>query len=98
MACSVYGAQYLLEALFAAGRDKYAVELMAARTGRSWWHMIESGSTMTWEAWDAQAKNNLTWNHAWGAAPANILSRYVLGVRPVEPGYKKLRLLDRICG
>jgi len=89
MACSVYGAQYLLESLFAAGRDNYAVELMAARTGRSWWHMIESGSTMTWEAWDAQAKNNLTWNHAWGAAPANILSRYVLGVRPVEPGYKK---------
>jgi hypothetical protein len=89
MACSVYGAQYLLEALFAAGRDKYAVDLMAARTGRSWWHMIESGSTMTWEAWDVQSKNNLTWNHAWGAAPANILSRYVLGVRPVEPGYKK---------
>ena len=89
MACSVYGAQYLLEALFVAGRDDTAVKLMAARTQRSWWHMIESGSTMTWEAWDLRAKNNLTWNHAWGAAPANILSRYVLGVRPVEPGYKK---------
>ena len=52
--------------------------------------MIESGSTMTWEAWDAQFKKNLTWNHAWGAAPANILSRYVLGVRPLEPGYRKI--------
>lgn len=95
MACSVYGAQYLLEALFAAGRDDTAVKLMAARTQRSWWHMIESGSTMTWEAWDVQFKNNLTWNHAWGAAPANILSRYVLGVRPVEPGYKKLLIAPR---
>lgn len=90
MACSVYGAQYLLEALFAAGRDKYAVGLMAARTDRSWWHMIESGSTMTWEAWDAKFKKNLTWNHAWGAAPANILSRFVLGVRPLAPGFSKL--------
>ena len=89
MACSVYGAQYLLEALFAAGRDEYAVRLMAAKTTRSWWHMIESGSTTTWEAWDPQFKKNLTWNHAWGAAPANILSRFVLGVRPVEPGYSK---------
>lgn len=90
MACSVYGAQYLLEALFASGRDRCAVELMTARTKRSWWHMIESGSTMTWEAWDAEFKKNLTWNHAWGAVPANILSRYVLGVRPLAPGYTKL--------
>lgn len=92
MACSVYGAQYLLEALFAAGRDDYAVKLMAARTQRSWWHMIESGSTMTWEAWDVEFKNNLTWNHAWGAAPANILSRFVLGVRPAAPGYRAMLL------
>jgi len=90
MACSVYGAQYLLEALFAAGKDRYAVELMAAKTKRSWWHMIESGSTMTLEAWDAEFKKNLTWNHAWGAVPANILTRYVLGVRPLAPGYTKL--------
>src|SRR5438093_9607275 len=45
MACSVYGAQYLLEALFGVGRDDYAVQLMTARTERSWWHMIELGST-----------------------------------------------------
>ena len=63
---------------------------MSAKTQRSWWHMIESGSTITWEAWDQKFKGNLTWNHAWGSAPANIISRFVLGVRPVEPGYSKL--------
>ena len=98
MACSVYGAQYLLEALFAVGKDQYAVELMAARTKRSWWHMIDSGSTMTWEAWDAEFKKNLTWNHAWGAAPANILSRFVLGVRPLAPGYTKLLIAPQPGG
>lgn len=96
MACSVYGAQYLLEALFATGRDDYAVRLMTAKTTRSWWHMIESGSTMTWEAWDPQFKKNLTWNHAWGAAPANIISRFVLGVRPIEPGYTKLLIAPQL--
>ncbi|MEO8617557.1 MAG: alpha-L-rhamnosidase C-terminal domain-containing protein [Luteolibacter sp.] len=90
MACSVYGAQYLMEALFAAGKGDYAVQLMVAKTKRSWWHMIELGSTMTLEAWDPEYKTNLTWNHAWGAAPANIISRFVLGVRPLEPGYKKI--------
>jgi alpha-L-rhamnosidase len=96
MACSVYGAQYLLEALFKAGRDDYAVQLMTAKTKRSWWHMIELGSTMTLEAWDAAFKPNLTWNHAWGSAPANIISRYVLGVRPLEPGYKRILIAPQV--
>ncbi len=90
MACSVYGAQYLLEGLFKAGRDGYAVQLMASKSDRSWGHMLDLGSTMTLEAWDPKYKNNLTWNHAWGAAPANILSRFVLGVRPLEPGSSKI--------
>lgn len=90
MACSVYGAQYLLEALYLSGKDNYAMELMTSKGDRGWWHMIELGSTMTLEAWDAKYKGNLTWNHAWGAAPANIITRFVLGVRPLEPGYRKI--------
>jgi alpha-L-rhamnosidase len=90
MACSVYGAQYLLEALFLSGRHEAALRLLTARGERSWWHMIELGSTATMEAWDAKFKGNLTWNHAWGAAPANIIARYVLGVRPLAPGYAKI--------
>jgi len=95
MACSVYGAQYLLEGLFRAGKDQHAVELMSARTERSWWHMTQQGSTMTLEAWNEKAKSNLTWNHAWGAAPGNILPRFVLGVRPIEPGYAKILIAPR---
>ena len=90
MACSVYGAQYLLEALFQSGRADDAVKLMTGKGERGWWHMIDLGSTMTLEAWDLQFKGNLTWNHAWGSAPANIISRFVLGVRPLEPGYRKI--------
>jgi len=60
--------------------------------------MIESGSTMTWEAWDAQFKKNLTWNHAWGAVPANILARFVLGVRPAAPGYSKITIAPQPGG
>ena len=90
MSCSVYGAQYLLEALMATGSDADAISIMTSEGPRSWRHMIASGSTMTWEAWDSSVKPNLTWNHAWGAAPANIISRYVLGIRPLEPGFAKI--------
>jgi hypothetical protein len=90
MACSVYGAQYLLEALYLSGEDQYALDLMTARHDRSWWNMIQLGSTITLEAWDLKYKNNLDWNHAWGAAPANIIPRFLLGVRPMEPGFAKV--------
>jgi hypothetical protein len=54
MACSVYGAQFLLE------------------------------------AWDDKYKPNQDWNHAWGAAPGNIIPRYLMGIRPMTPGFEKI--------
>ncbi|OVE77540.1 hypothetical protein BVX99_02320 [bacterium F16] len=90
MACSVYGAQHLLDALYLNNEADHALNLMAATHDRSWWNMIQAGSTMTLEAWDINYKKNLDWNHAWGAAPANIIPRYVVGVRPLEPGFKRV--------
>lgn len=37
-------------------------------------------------------KPNQDWNHAWGAAPANLLPRFVLGVEAAEPGWKSARI------
>ncbi len=88
MACSVYGAQYLLEALYKAGEEQYALELMTATNDRSWYNMINIGSTITLEAWDLKYKSNTDWNHAWGAAPANIIPRYLWGITPENPGYE----------
>lgn len=90
MACSVYGAQHLLDGLYLAGEADAALKLMTATHDRSWHHMIEAGATMTWEAWDWKYKNNLDWNHAWGAAPANIIMRRLAGVRPAEAGFKEV--------
>lgn len=92
MACSVYGAQYLLEALYACGEDEYALGLLTSTDLRSWANMLRLGSTVALEAWDMQYKPNLDWNHAWGAAPANIVPRFILGVRPLEPGWGRLQI------
>lgn len=89
MACSVYAAQYLLEALFEHGAADAAFALITAPGDRSWRHMVDSGTTITWEAWDQRYKPNQDWNHAWGAAPANLLPRYVLGARPLTPGWER---------
>lgn len=90
MACSVYGSQYLLEGLYREGESEYAMSLITATHDRSWYNMIRSGSTIAMEAWDMKYKPNSDWNHAWGAAPANIIPGYMWGIMPAEPGFAKV--------
>ena len=98
MACSVYGAQFLLDALYNVGEDEYALSLMNSTGLRSWYNMIRMGSTITTEAWDNVYKPNLDWNHAWGAVPSNIIVRRLMGVEPLEPGFSKIRIAPQPGG
>lgn len=90
MPCSVYGAQYLMEALFSSGDTDTALDLMTTNGPRSWMNMINFGSTITAEAWSASDKPNLDWNHAWGAAPGNLIPRFILGLQPLTPGFGQI--------
>lgn len=92
MACSPYFAQYLLDGLFEAGRADAAIALMTASGERSWLGMMDFGATITMEAWSVRIKPNLDMNHAWGAAPINVISRHLLGVTPLEPGFGKISI------
>ncbi|WDI41048.1 family 78 glycoside hydrolase catalytic domain [Bremerella sp. P1] len=92
MKCSVYAAQYFLDGLFSSGCDDKAIALILADGDRSWKHMVNSGTTITWEAWDMKYKPNQDWNHAWGAAPANLLPRFVLGAQPASPGWTTAKI------
>lgn len=92
MRCSPYAAQYFMDALFDQGSGRKAIELMLADGDRSWKHMLNSGTTISWEAWDLRYKPNQDWNHAWGAAPANLLPRFVLGAQPLAPGWTTARI------
>ncbi|XHR31030.1 MAG: alpha-L-rhamnosidase C-terminal domain-containing protein [Chthoniobacteraceae bacterium] len=95
MACSVYGAQFFLEALFDNGRADRALALMTAAGDRSWSHMLDQGTTLTYEAWDGRYKPNQDWNHAWGAAPANLIPRKLMGIEPLEPGFAKVLIAPK---
>ena len=98
LACSVYFAQYLLEAFCAAGRADIAVRLMASSGDRSWKGMIDFGSTITMEAWNMKAKPNQDLNHAWGSAPLNVISRCILGVTPLKPGFDVISIAPQPGG
>lgn len=92
MACSVYGSQFLMDAIYNAHEAEYGLQLLSSTKERSWYNMIRVGSTITMEAWDNKYKPNQDWNHAWGAVPANVIPRKLMGIEPIEPGYRKIRI------
>lgn len=85
MACSVYAAQFLMDGLYDAAEADYALHLLTKDDLRSWRNMLRAGATITFEAWDNSFKPNQDWNHAWGAAPADIIPMRLVGVRPAAP-------------
>jgi len=92
MACSVYGSQFLMDAVYDGHNSDYGLLLLSSTDERSWYNMIRVGSTISLEAWDNKYKPNQDWNHAWGAAPANIIPRKLMGIEPLEPGFRKIRI------
>jgi alpha-L-rhamnosidase len=93
MACSVYGANYLLEGLYDAGEGQYALGLLTSETDRSWINMLRMGSTITTEAWDLKYEPDLiSWTHAWSASPARIIPGKLMGIEPEEAGFGKIRI------
>lgn len=96
MACSVYGSQFLMDAVYDGGDDQYGLSLLASQQERSWYNMIRAGSTIAMEAWDNKYKPNQDWNHAWGAVPANIIPRKLMGLEPLAPGWSEFRIQPRL--
>lgn len=94
--CSVFNAQFLLQALFMNNHQQEAIDLITNTGTRSWINMINVGSTITTEAWSSEIKPNQDWNHAWGAAPANLIQFYLMGIRPIDPGFSKAIIQPRL--
>ena len=92
MACGVYSANYLLEAMFDADEPDYALSLLTDTTDRSWYNMIKVGATMTTESWDNKYKSNNGWSHAWSSSPAHILPRKLMGIEPLTPGFETIMI------
>jgi hypothetical protein len=92
MACSISGALMLMEALYAHEDAQYALDLLSSSSERSWYNTIRIGATLTIEAWDNKYKPNLDWNQSAGSIPVNIIPRKLMGIEPLEPGFKKIRI------
>ncbi|MFD0714680.1 alpha-L-rhamnosidase C-terminal domain-containing protein [Paenibacillus sp. GCM10027626] len=74
-----------------------------------WGGMLDLGATTFWEEYDPDLPAELQYDmygdkfrkslcHAWGAAPIYLIGKYMLGVKPTEPGYSRYRVEPKLCG
>ena len=80
---------YALLSLMEAGRAEAALEVIRV----CWGLMLDFGATSCWEMWD----RHTSLCHGWSAAPAMILPAYILGVRPLAPGFRRFKIRPRCC-
>ena len=78
---------FVLEMLARDGR----YDLMQNTIRDYWGVQLEAGATTFWEMYDPSAERHTRSHcHGWSAAPTFFLTQHVLGVQPLEPGYKSV--------
>jgi hypothetical protein len=93
MACGVYGSQFFLWTLYNLERGQKAFDLITSTATNSTYNMIYNLKLpATGEAWDPTGKGNMTNCHAWGSAAGNMIQRGLMGINPLEPGFKKISI------
>lgn len=84
-----------------AKQGRYADLLSIVRD--RWGEMLDVGATSTWETFRGFTEDIMlgmwtrSWCHAWSAAPAYFLSRFILGISPAEAGFKHALISPQLC-
>ena len=94
--CNTFLAMFLFEALYDHGAADYAFELLTAAGDNSPLHMVRQGATTTWEAWALEQKWNTSLFHPATAFTGYIIASRIMGITPLEPGFKKVRIRPQL--
>ncbi len=83
---------YKFEAILLAG-EKFAGSVFE-KINNDWGNMLYNGATSFWETEQGQADFDYAGSlcHGWSAIPAYLFSRYLLGVKPLNSGFKTFQI------
>ena len=90
LSCGVYMSFFVLRALFDAGQQDFAFELITSKDERSWHTMLAAGATTCMEAWGPDQKWNTSWCHPWSSSPISLVTERIMGLRPGRPGWHQV--------
>jgi alpha-L-rhamnosidase len=89
MSVGMVTVRWLVQALGESDQGPHLIDLYTNKHWDGWAQSLSRGATATWESWDAD-KTGDSLSHAWGAAGLEGYYRYILGIRPLKPGYDEV--------
>ncbi len=105
MKTGFFATQHLLPLLADHGEAELAYDLLLQENCPGWLYQVKQGATTVWERWDAlrpdgtvneekmgDGENMVSFNHYAFGSVGEFFYRYILGIRPLEPGYKKIKI------
>lgn len=99
-----FATEHLLPLLVEAGEPKLAYDTLLDESCPGWMYQVNNGATTIWERWDAlkedgtvndqkmeqSDENMVSFNHYAFGSVGKFYYQYILGIKPLEPGYKKI--------
>ena len=102
MQTGFFSTEHLLPLLADNGEADLAYELLLQEECPGWMYQVLRGATTTWERWDAilpdgsvneanqNGDNMVSFNHYAFGSVGEFYYTHILGIRPLEPGYRKI--------
>jgi alpha-L-rhamnosidase len=102
MQTGFFATEHLLPLLADHGQAELAYDLLLSESCPGWLYQVQRGATTTWERWDAlrpdgtvnedrmSSDNMVSFNHYAFGSVGEFYYRYILGIRPLAPGFSKV--------
>lgn len=101
-----FSTEYLLPLLVENGEPELAYDLLLQEDCPGWIYQVNRGATTIWERWDAikpdgsinddkvmQSDGNMvSFNHYAFGSVGRFIYEYILGIKPLVPGFKKVQI------
>ncbi|MFC4321449.1 family 78 glycoside hydrolase catalytic domain [Litchfieldia salsa] len=86
---------FYYQALMNVGKNEMVLDNIRDIYG----YMLEHDATTCWEGWELiEGDFSRSHCHAWSAAPTYVFGVLFLGVKPLEPGFKKVSISPNLNG
>jgi len=108
MQTGFFATEHILPLLADNGNISLAFDLLLDDRCGGWMYQVKAGATTTWERWDAlqpdgtvneskmSGDNMVSFNHYSFGSVGKYYYQYILGIKPVEPGFKKIKIQPHI--
>ncbi|WP_455616960.1 family 78 glycoside hydrolase catalytic domain [Eisenbergiella sp.] len=101
-----FATEHLLPLLVDVGEKELAYDILLHDGCPGWMYQVKCGATTTWERWDAlrpdgtvnedtnfdNDDNMVSFNHYAFGSVGEFYYQYILGIRPLEPGFQKVKI------